>query len=155
MPADRRTGLKSAEVYARLRSAGYRLTGPRRALVDTLLAAEGPLCADQVHARVGTHGLNLSTVYRNLSRFVAMGWLEAMPGLNGERRYSVGSAADGAVTVLCLDCGEVRSLSAEARGLCAAVADLGFRPDSIRVTLSAHCDHRCAAAALNCPASVA
>ncbi len=152
MSADRAPGLKPAEVYARLRSAGYRLTGPRRALVDTLLAAEGPLCAEQVHERVGAHGLNLSTVYRNLSSFVAMGWLEALPGLNGERRYSVGSTGAGAVTVLCLDCGEVRTLPAEARGLCAAVADLGFRPDSIRVTLSAHCDHRCAAA-LNCPAT--
>jgi Fur family ferric uptake transcriptional regulator len=143
MSADPGGSLKASEVYSRLRAAGYRLTAPRRALVDALLAAQAPLGAEElharVHARVHDSGLNLSTVYRNLSKFVALGWVEAVPGVNGERRFGVRSAEPGAMTVVCLDCGHVNALPAEAGALCAAVAGLGFRADSVRVTLSAHC----------------
>ena len=83
--------LTATDVYRRLRAAGYRLTAPRRALVDALLAADAPLGAEELHARVNGSGLNLSTVYRNLSKFVSLGWVETVPGLNGERRFGVRS----------------------------------------------------------------
>ncbi len=164
MSADPGGGLKASEVYARLRAAGYRLTAPRRALVDALLAAEAPLGAEELHARLHDSGLNLSTVYRNLSKFLALGWVETLPGVNGERRFGVRSAEPGAMTVVCLDCGHVNALPAEAGALCAAVAGLGFRADSVRVTLSAHCGSAnggsaaggqldCANFPISCPAS--
>lgn len=146
MSSDPLNGRCASDVFGRLREAGYRLTAPRRALVDALLAADGPLCAEQVHARVQGRGLNLSTVYRNLGQFVAMGWLEALPGVNGERRYGVRSTDPSSITVICLDCGRINTLPAAVPELAAAVAGLGYRADSVRVTLSAHCDHRCAVA---------
>lgn len=151
--------LKATDVYRGLRAAGYRLTVPRRALVDALLAAEAPLGAEELHARVFGSGLNLSTVYRNLNKFVSLGWVEAVPGLNGERRFGVRSETPDAMTVVCLDCGRVDALPAEAGALCAAAATLGFRPDSVRVTLSAHCgsasrgDQGCARLPVSCPTS--
>lgn len=152
--------LTATDVYRRLRAAGYRLTAPRRALVDALLAADAPLGAEELHARVNGSGLNLSTVYRNLSKFVSLGWVETVPGLNGERRFGVRSDTPGAMTVVCLDCGRVDALPAESGALCAAVATLGFKPDSVRVTLSAHCgsagrgDRGCARLSVSCPTSV-
>ncbi len=151
MSPDPLNGRCASDVYGRLRASGYRLTAPRRALVDALLAADGPLCADQVHARVQGRGLNLSTVYRNLGQFVAMGWLEALPGVNGERRYGVRSTDPHSITVVCLDCGRINLLPAEVPDLAAAAAGLGYRADSVHVTLSAHCDQKCAGAAgLSC-----
>ena len=151
MSPDRSQRLKPGDVYDRLRAAGFRLTAPRRALVAALLAADTPLCAEQVHARVCGQGLDLSTVYRNLSTFVGMGWLQAVPGAHGERLFSLRTTSADSVTVQCLDCGRVNVLPASADALCAAVADLGFRPDSVRVTLSAHCDHKCAHSAADSP----
>ncbi len=120
-------------------------------LPAALLAADTPLCAEQIHARVCGQGLDLSTVYRNLSTFVGMGWLQAVPGAHGERLFSLRTTSADSVTVQCLDCGRVNALPASADALCAAVADLGFRPDSVRVTLSAHCDHKCAHSAADSP----
>ena len=99
--------LTATDVYRRLRAAGYRLTAPRRALVDALLAADAPLGAEELHARVNGSGLNLSTVYRNLSKFVLLGWVETVPGLNGERRFSVntGRVTDSVRVTLSAHCG--------------------------------------------------
>ena len=46
--------LKATDVYRGLRAAGYRLTVPRRALVDALLAAEAPLGAEELQIEIGT-----------------------------------------------------------------------------------------------------
>ncbi|HRF47011.1 MAG TPA: transcriptional repressor [Anaerolineales bacterium] len=146
MSAYRAPGVSQPEIYDRLRAAGYRLTTPRRVLVDLLCAADGPLCAEQVHAQVGATGMNLSTVYRNLNRFVDLGWLERMPGLEGQRRYRVRTGGPVA-QVLCLDCGRSRPLATSLAPLQEAAAGLGFCPESLQVTLSAHCDHGCDALA--------
>jgi Fur family zinc uptake transcriptional regulator len=136
----------SAAILARLRTAGCRLTASRRALIEALLAAEKPLTAEALHARTGAAGLNLSTVYRNLSTFCELGWLEAVPGLNGERFYRVRSEREASVSVLCLDCGSLNMLQTAppAPDLRAAVRDLGFRTEALSVTIAAHCEQRCA-----------
>jgi Fe2+ or Zn2+ uptake regulation protein len=134
------------EIFATLRSGGYRLTTPRRKLVDLLLRAEAPLSADEIyrrarHARVPA---NLSTVYRNLATFCAMGWLDALPGTNGERLFQVHASEERHMSVLCLDCGQMTTLKVDAAApLNAAVRDMGFNEHSLRVSLAAHCEHVC------------
>jgi Fe2+ or Zn2+ uptake regulation protein len=87
---------------------------------------------------------NLSTIYRNLATFCAMGWLEALPGPTGERHYHVLGGAAGRMAVRCLDCGQLTTLQTELAGpLNAVVRDLGFNAESLRVTLAAHCEHVC------------
>src|SRR5262249_7634295 len=86
---------------------------------------------------------NLSTVYRNLATFCEMGWLDAVPGTNGERYYQVHASEEQRMSVLCLDCGQLTSMKMEAAlPLNAAVRDLGFNEHSLRVSLSAHCEHK-------------
>ncbi len=136
--------MTDAEILDRLRASGYRLTAPRRALVEALLTAGQPLTAEDLHQRVRAGGMNLSTVYRNLTMFCAMGWLDAAPGLNGERLYHLAPARESAFSLLCLDCGKLNQMPpAPASGLGDAVRELGFKADSLRVTLAAHCEHKC------------
>jgi Fe2+ or Zn2+ uptake regulation protein len=133
-----------AELLRRLRASGYRLTAPRRSLVEALLQAGGPLTADELHLRVREAGMSLSTVYRNLATFVEMGWLEAVPGINGERHYKLCQSDVASLSILCLDCGKLNHVAATPTlELSDTVRDLGFRPDSLRVTLAAHCEHEC------------
>ena len=134
------------EILDTLRARGHRLTAPRRKLVGLLLRAEAPLTADEIYQRARRARLdtNLSTVYRNLATFCDMGWLEAMPGSNGERYYQVHAGDEQRLSVLCLDCGQITSLNGAAVfPLNAAVRAMGFDEHSLHVTLTAHCGHEC------------
>ncbi len=134
------------EILTRLRGSGYRLTLQRRQLVDVLLRAEEPLTAEEIHhrARSAKAEADLSTIYRNLATFCEMGWLDALPGANGERYYQVHSAEAQTMSVLCLDCGKLTLVSAPTGPLNEAVRGMGFDADSLRVTLAAHCgEHVC------------
>jgi Fe2+ or Zn2+ uptake regulation protein len=135
------------EILDTLRAGGYRLTAPRRKLVDLLLRAEVPLTAEEIYqrARGARVDANLSTVYRNLATFCELGWLDALPGTNGERYYQVHAPDAQRMSVLCLDCGQLTTLQGEASApLNAAVRNLGFDTNSLRVTMAAHCEHVCA-----------
>ncbi|MCC7362416.1 MAG: transcriptional repressor [Anaerolineales bacterium] len=137
--------INEAEILETMRLAGYRLTGPRRKLVDLLVQAGAPLTAEEIHqlARRARLNANLSTIYRNLATFCEMGWLEAVPGPNGERHYQIHNA-DERMSVRCLDCGQLTTLNvAPGQRLNAVVRELGFNADSLRVTLAAHCAHPC------------
>ncbi len=135
--------MKEEHILDTLHAAGYRLTTPRRKLVDVLLKAETPLTAEDIYRRARVEA-NLSTIYRNLATFCEMGWLEALPGANGERYYQVHAADEPRMSVLCLDCGQMTTVAAAATGpLNKAVRDLGFNAQSLRVTLAAHCEHVC------------
>lgn len=47
-------------------------------------------------------------------------------------------------SILCLDCGKLNEVEAAPdSGLSATVRDLGFKADTLRVTLAAHCEHLC------------
>ena len=134
------------EILTRLRGSGYRLTLQRRQLVDVLLRAEEPLTAEEIHHRAcsAKAEADLSTIYRNLATFCEMGWLDALPGANGERYYQVHSAEAQTMSVLCLDCGKLTPVSAPTGPLNEAVRGMGFDADSLRVTLAAHCgEHVC------------
>jgi Fe2+ or Zn2+ uptake regulation protein len=136
--------MNPAEIFDLLRGAGYRLTGPRRTLVEVLLAADEPLTAEIVHRRVRPARMDLSTVYRNLAAFCDMGWLEVVPGLGGERSYRVRRPQNSAFSILCLDCGKLNPVTGvPAAGLSDAVRERGFKPDHLQVTLAAHCGHLC------------
>jgi Fur family ferric uptake transcriptional regulator len=134
------------EILDTLHAAGYRLTAPRRKLVDVLLKAEAPLSAEEIYQRARQARLrtNLSTIYRNLATFCEMGWLNAVPGANGERYYHVHAADDPHMSVLCLDCGQMTTLKDTSTApLNDAIRDMGFNAQSLRVTLAAHCEHVC------------
>jgi Fe2+ or Zn2+ uptake regulation protein len=139
--------MTEAEILEGLHSAGYRLTAQRRKLVDLLLQAEIPLKAEEIHrrARRARVEADLSTIYRNLATFCELGWLESVPGANGERYYQVHTTDEQRMSVLCLDCGELTTLRVDASApLNAAVRDMGFKAQSLRVNLAAHCEHVCA-----------
>ena len=138
--------MNEQEILDTLHAAGYRLTAPRRKLVDVLLKAEDPLSAEEIYQRARRARLpaNLSTIYRNLATFCEMGWLDAVPGANGERYYQVHAGNQQRLSVLCLDCGQMTALKdASPAPLNDAVRDMGFNAQSLRVTLAAHCEHEC------------
>lgn len=69
--------LSAADVAAELRQAGYRLTGSRKAVIDTLFEAEDWLSPEQVHESGRRHWkpLGLVTVYRTLTLLAELGFV--------------------------------------------------------------------------------
>ena len=124
-----------------LRSAGLRLTEPRRKILDVLIAASEPITADDIHARFGAEA-DLSTVYRNLLAFVEAGLIDSRPGASGEKRYEVKSQSANGARWMCLDCGKFLPLpEADLVSIGTAAARQGFDPHTL--TLAAHCVHTC------------
>lgn len=58
---------------ARLRESGFRITGPRQALLDVLLEATLPLKIEELHHRMGNAHCDLATIYRCLATFQELG----------------------------------------------------------------------------------
>jgi Fur family ferric uptake transcriptional regulator len=56
-----------------LQSARLRQTARRLAVLESMLASDGPLTQEQITARIGPSGPNRVTVYRILESFVAAG----------------------------------------------------------------------------------
>src|SRR4051812_17010730 len=83
-----------------LREGGGRVSGPRRAILEALFAASGPLSAEQIAARAGEgRQLDVASTYRNLEHLERRGIVRHVhlghsPGLyeiagGGEREYAV------------------------------------------------------------------
>jgi Fur family ferric uptake transcriptional regulator len=64
-----------AEVAGAIRAGGGRLTSARRALLEALFAADGPVSAEALAERVGVGeaGVDPSSVYRNLEQLERLG----------------------------------------------------------------------------------
>lgn len=98
----------SSSIDERLRQAGYRLTRPRRAVVEVLDGAGGWLSPEQVHerARCLCPSLGLVTVYRTLDVLVALGAIRRLHLDHGCHGY-VRSELDHGHHLVCRDCDQV------------------------------------------------
>lgn len=96
-----------AAILERLRAAGGRVTGPRRAVVAALLAADGHVTADDIALAVQADDpdVHLSTVYRTLDALEQVGVVEHVHLGHGRAVYHL--ADDPHQHLVCEGCGTV------------------------------------------------
>src|SRR5215203_4055648 len=82
-----------------LRTRGMRVSGPRRALLETLFGAAGPLTAEEVAGE-----LDLAGVYRNLDALEAVGLVRHVHVGHGPGLYALAGPRDTGY-VACERCG--------------------------------------------------
>jgi Fur family transcriptional regulator, ferric uptake regulator len=101
------------DVAAALRSAGSRLTTPRRLVLEALFAARGLVSAEQIAAGADTGiPLDLTSVYRNLERLEQLGVIRHVHVGHGPSVY--GLIGDGEREFLvCEVCGNVSAADTE------------------------------------------
>jgi Fur family ferric uptake transcriptional regulator len=89
----------------RLQAAGYRLTAPRRAVIEVLESDNGHLSSAEVLRRgqLIHPKLSRATVYRTLQILTSLGMLR--PLFLGERGSQVTCVEGGHHHLLCLSCG--------------------------------------------------
>jgi Fur family transcriptional regulator, ferric uptake regulator len=101
-----------ANVIARLRDAGQRLTPQRILLVELLVAHGDHVTADDIHADASDRypNLNVSTVYRTLEMLRDFGVVSETDLGDGRRRFALLSH-DLHHHAICLNCGNVIDVS--------------------------------------------
>lgn len=127
-----------------LEGAGYRLTGPRRAVADLIGDYDGHFTAAELEtaARERRLGVSRATLFRALELLTELHVVERLDLPNGEHAYvpCVGSHHHHLV---CSRCGRVTEV--EDCGLADAVAEIarrsGYRIESHRLELFGLCRH--------------
>ena len=85
----------------KLKQAGYKLTGPRSAVLKTLERTKRPLSAKDIHGKVPS--ANLASVYRTLKLLSEIG-LAFEETVGNESRYYLGESQHHHIT--CQRCGK-------------------------------------------------
>ncbi len=128
---------------AALDRAGYRLTGPRRAVADLIAARDGHFSAADLVGDAALQRLDIgrATVFRTLEVLESVGAIERIDLPTGNHAYIACEPADHHHHVVCARCG--RSSDIDDAGLAAVVAriarDTGYRIDEHRLELFGLC----------------
>ncbi|MGD2206912.1 MAG: Fur family transcriptional regulator [Anaerolineae bacterium] len=98
--------LSKEKILRQLSHAGYRITQPRRAVIQALLEDEGNSSPAEVHQRARSHcpTIGLVTVYRTLDLLAEMGFVRRIHTDDGCHRYA--TTRDGHLHhLVCRQCG--------------------------------------------------
>jgi Fur family transcriptional regulator, ferric uptake regulator len=97
---------------SRLRTSGLRITQPRIAIFKVLMAHDGPVSIEQIHAELTDKSCDLVTVYRCLAAFEEIGLVRRSFFHNGTSLYRMSDQQQVSYHVVAKDTGVIRSLDA-------------------------------------------
>jgi Fe2+ or Zn2+ uptake regulation protein len=122
--------------------AGYRLTGPRRAVAELVARREGHFTAAELESDAQAHrpGIGRATIFRALEVLLSLGVVERIDLPSGEHAY-VTCDPSHHHHVVCSACG--RAVDIDDAGLRAVVEEIeertGYRVDTHRLELFGAC----------------
>lgn len=123
--------------------AGYRLTGPRRALAELIADHPGHFTAADLVDGAAAAGLGIgrATIFRTLEALEGVGAIERIDLPTGDHAWIACQPADHHHHVVCRSCG--RATDVDDAGLAETVARIGratgYRIDSHRLELFGLC----------------
>ncbi len=103
------------EAVAAVRRSGLRLTSARRLVLEALLAAGGPISAEDIADGLGGRMTqsDIASVYRNLETLGSLGLVRHFHAGHGPGRYVLENGADREY-LACESCGAVESVDPSA-----------------------------------------
>ncbi|GAB4222073.1 MAG: Fur family transcriptional regulator [Acidobacteriota bacterium] len=129
----------------RIRAAGIRVTGPRRAIARVLEEAGDHLDVEEITRRAQKidPSIHRATVYRTLGLFKGLGLVDELDllHLRGERHfYEIRESATHA-HVICTHCGKILEIGGETIAAFeqAISEETGFRVESMRFEIGGYC----------------
>lgn len=107
------THLTEIEIEDRLKQHGYRLTGPRSAIVEAVLRHNRPFTAEQLVAELGDgpEAIGRATVYRTLEVLASVDVLTRIVSPDGHPSY-ISGAPGHRHHLLCEECGTTVTFTA-------------------------------------------
>lgn len=96
------------ELYALLKQKGFRITAPKRELLDIFLENQDRMLSvsDVFHLLPQNSGIDNATVYRNMQKFSELGVLESMVDDRGISRYTL-QEKEHHHYLICTQCGRI------------------------------------------------
>ncbi len=135
--------LRTEDVLDTLREHSKRITGPKRAVVEVLVAAHDHLTADEVTQRVQSirSDVSSSTVYRILDELEDLALVVHSHAGHAAAVYHLAGQSHGHVT--CERCHVTFEVSSDVFNRLASelMTSLGFELDRHHVALSGLCEH--------------
>jgi Fur family ferric uptake transcriptional regulator len=127
-------------ILADLTEAGYRDTGPRRAVVEAIVRRDGAFTVQEVVDELARRGIGRATVFRTVNTLEALGYVSRLHVGQGCDRYAL---CDGSHHhhLVCVSCGDVYPLKecgVEAAAA-AAARRVGFRVEGHHVDVYGRC----------------
>ncbi len=135
----RTTGIEP--LVAALDRAGYRLTEPRRAVAELIVAREGHFSAADLidDARARRLDIGRATVFRALDLFTELSVLERLDLPSGEHAYVPCEPAGHHHHIVCSGCGRVTEIEEVGLALEDVQRRTGWLVDSHRLELYGRC----------------
>lgn len=111
------TSTISANIEARLRSAGVRVSEPRRAVIDALISSPDHVSSEELALRLREQGarVSLSTVYRCLRKLVVVGVAREIR-VGDTSRFELEVGRDRHDHLVCTRCGVIIEFTQERLG---------------------------------------
>jgi Fur family ferric uptake transcriptional regulator len=127
-------------LLSRLQAAGYRDTGPRRAVVEAISRRGGAFTVQEVVEELAGQGIGRATVFRTVNTLEELGYVSRLHVGEGCDRYAL---CDGSHHhhLVCTGCGEVFPLEecgVEAAAA-AAASRVGFQVEGHHVDVYGRC----------------
>ncbi|MDO8671661.1 MAG: Fur family transcriptional regulator [Dehalococcoidia bacterium] len=97
--------------FARLQARGYKLTGPRRRIIEKLYDQRRAFTALELHQLLTGEGVSLASVYRTIGLLVEIGLAETATRSGDEQRYIACSPGQHHHHVVCSRCGQVADIT--------------------------------------------
>jgi Fe2+ or Zn2+ uptake regulation protein len=128
-------------LVAALDRAGYRLTGPRRAVAELIVAREGHFSAADLidDARARRLDIGRATIFRALDLFTELRVLERLDLPSGEHAYVPCEPAGHHHHIVCSGCGRVTEIEEVGLALEDVQRRTGWQVESHRLELYGRC----------------
>ena len=99
------------DIPTALARQGFRLTGPRRAVLNVLVSQAAPLSAAEIHERVQKGRVNLVSVYRTVHLLAKLGLLRTADTSRRIRRFELAEEFTGHHHhLICRGCGRIEDV---------------------------------------------
>lgn len=132
-----------AEIDELLRRGGVRVSEPRRAVIDALLACRGHVSSEELALELRHRGprVSLSTVYRCLRRLVDVGIAREIR-VGDTSRFEISIGREQHDHLVCSACGRIVEFDRQRLGehVRTITAEYGFASAAPRVQISSTCD---------------
>ena len=90
---------------------GYRITAPRRAVLEALATSQAPRTVAQLHRALAGERVNLVSVYRTVKLLCDVGLVRATDAAQGQRRYELAEPFTAHHHhLICRRCGQIEDL---------------------------------------------
>lgn len=97
--------------FSRLQAQGYKLTEPRRHIIQAVQAQKRAFSAPELYQQLDGEAVSLATVYRTMELLVGLGLVEVATRTGDEQRYIACVPDEHHHHVVCRGCGQVADIT--------------------------------------------